>query len=76
MAKSPSTSSLKFEQAIEQLEEIIDAIESGETGIEACLQKHEQGTKLIKHCRTILTAAEKKITNLKPDSKGGYQTEA
>jgi exodeoxyribonuclease VII small subunit len=62
---------IKFEQAIEQLEAIIQQIESGEVGLEECLMRYEQGMKLITQCRSILTAAEQKITELSVTAKGG-----
>lgn len=62
---------LSFEKAIEQLEAITDQIESGQIGLEESLKQYEQGMKLIKQCRTILDAAEKRITHLGTDASGG-----
>lgn len=53
-----------FEEALEQLEAIIERIESGEVGIEESIGQYEQGAKLIQHCRSILDRAEKKISEL------------
>ena len=77
MSKSKSTADkpLKFEDAIESLEEIIEKIESGEVGLEDCLSQYEQGMKLIQQCRAILTAAEKKIAELAPDERGKLRME-
>lgn len=61
---------LSFEQAVERLEEIIDHIESGETGLERSLVEFEEGTKLLRHCREILSRAEQKVVELTPDSAG------
>jgi len=52
---------LTFEQALENLEQIVAAIESGEIGLEESIAKYAEGIKLIKHCRGVLDAAEKKI---------------
>ncbi len=57
--KAPS-----FEQAIDQLESLIEQIESGEIGLEDALKRYEDGTKLIQRCRSILDSAEKKIAEL------------
>lgn len=57
MAKQKMT----FEEALEQLEQIVAAIESGEIGLEESIAKYAEGIKLIKHCRGVLDAAEKKI---------------
>lgn len=63
--KSPS-----FEQAIEELESIIDRIESGEVGLEQALTSYERGMKLVGRCRTILDTAEKRIAKLTADATG------
>ena len=57
MAKEKQT----FEQAMEKLEGIVERIESGRTGLAESIAEYEQGVKLIRQCRTILDAAEKKI---------------
>ena len=66
---------MKFEQAIEKLEDMIEQIESGEAGLEGSLKCYEQGTVLIKHCSGILDAAEKKISELTVDSTGGLHSD-
>lgn len=59
-----------FEQAIEQLEEITDHIESGDIGLADSLKQYEQGMKLIKRCRSMLDVAEKRIAVLSVDKDG------
>lgn len=72
MAKSKSEDKpVKFEEAVEQLESIIDRIESGEVGLEDCLAQYERGMALIKQCRAILTKAEQKIAELSVTPEGG-----
>ncbi len=56
----------KFEEAVAQLEEIIDQIESGDIGLEESIGQYEKGTKLIEHCQTILNRAQKRISQLSP----------
>ena len=69
MAKNKSNiSKLKFEDAIEQLEELIELIESGEVGLEQSLEQYEHGMSLLKHCRGVLGAAEKKIATLSTEA--------
>ena len=57
MAKEKMT----FEQALGELEKLVEQIESGQIGLEESIAKYEQGIQLIKQCRVILDAAEKKI---------------
>lgn len=64
MTAKQNTKSLSFEQAIENLEQIIEQIESGEIGLEDSLSAYEQGMKMITHCRSILSKAETKIEEL------------
>ncbi len=53
-----------FEEALENLEEIVSAIESGEIGLAESIDKYAAGAKLIKYCRGVLDTAEKKIQML------------
>ena len=76
MSKSKSSDKpVKFEEAVEQLEAIIDRIESGEIGLEDCLTQYERGMQLINQCRGILTKAEQKIAELSPAADGGLAVE-
>jgi len=52
---------LTFEQALEKLEQLVVQIEEGKVSLEASIEKYAEGIALIKHCRSILEAAEKKI---------------
>ena len=60
-----------FEEAIDRLEAIVDQIEAGEVGLEEALKRYDEGMKLVSRCRSILDAAEKKITELTADEEGG-----
>lgn len=53
-----------FEQALEQLEAIIERIERGEVGLERSLAEYERGVELIKRCRGILKHAEQRVEDL------------
>lgn len=52
---------LGYEAAVERLESIIEAIESGEVGLEESIAKYEEGAALLKRCRGILGQSEQKI---------------
>ena len=62
-----------FEQAIEQLEDIVEQIESGEVGLEQAIERYEAGQKLIQRCRGILDKAERRIAELTEDAEGNLQ---
>ncbi|MBI1335583.1 MAG: exodeoxyribonuclease VII small subunit [Phycisphaera sp.] len=59
-----------FEQSLEELETIIDKVESGEIELEEALGFYEKGMKLVAHCRGVLDRAEKKIKELAAGSSG------
>lgn len=59
-----------FEQALEQLEKIVEQIESGEVSLEESIDKYARGIKLIKQCRSILDQAERKIQVLAETEEG------
>lgn len=58
---------LSFEQAVEELEQIVDRIESGQIGLEESLIAAERGALLRDHLRAILARAEQRIVELSPD---------
>jgi exodeoxyribonuclease VII small subunit len=66
MTKKDKTPS--FEENIEQLEKIVESIESGGIGLEETIAKYEEGGKIIKTCRDILDKAELKISKLVENS--------
>ena len=64
-----------FEQAIARLEEIVRALEVGQTPLDASLALFEEGISLVKLCNCQLDAAEQKIKILQ-SSPDGSMTEA
>ncbi|MDP6637438.1 MAG: exodeoxyribonuclease VII small subunit [Phycisphaerae bacterium] len=62
---------LSFEQALERIEEIVSEIEDGSAPLEESIERYAEGSKLIDHCRAVLSSAEKKIQLL---IKGQDQT--
>ena len=53
-----------FELAIGELSDIVAKIEQGQIPLQDSLQQYERGMTLIKHCREILSKAEKKIEKI------------
>ena len=79
MAKKTQAPPKNFEEALGELEEILNEIESGEVGLEESLAKYERGQFLIQHCRATLSKAEKQIESLnqqQPAAGGGPSVEA
>jgi exodeoxyribonuclease VII small subunit len=61
---------LTFEQAMERLEQIVSALESGKCTLDDSLKLFEEGTKLTAFCSEQLKNAEQKILKL-TDIAGG-----
>jgi len=61
---------LSFEEAIVGLTDIVDKIEQGRTPLQESLDQYEKGMALIKHCRTILQAAEQRIEKITQEGAG------
>ncbi len=62
--KKDDLSTLRFEEAIDQLESIIGHIEEGEVGLEESIESYQRGMALLKHCRAVLDRAEQQIEQL------------
>ena len=60
-------SELSFEDAIKDLTQIVAKIEGGQTALDESIDQYAHGMALIKHCRSILQAAEKKIEKISAD---------
>ena len=57
-----------FEQAMKQLEQIVQDLESGDLPLEKAIKKFEEGIQLSKFCTGKLDETEKRITILIQDS--------
>ncbi len=52
---------IKFEKALERLNEIVEDLERGNLNLDESLKVYEEGVKLIKLCTKRLNEAQKKI---------------
>jgi len=59
-----------FEQALKQLEQIVQDLESGDMPLEKAIKKFEEGIQLSKYCTDKLDESEKRITILMQDAAG------
>lgn len=65
----------KFEKDLERLEEIVEALESGELALDDALKTFEEGVKLAKRCEKALAQAEKRIEVLTANDEGELEAE-
>lgn len=61
---------LSFEDALEQLEEIVSKLESGEVNLEDSIDIYTKGTQLKQHCQNKLQSAQAKIEKISLSSSG------
>jgi exodeoxyribonuclease VII small subunit len=66
----------KFEDALQQLEEIVARLEKGELALEESLRLYERGVGLARLCHAKLEEAEGKIELLLKDARGDVVTDA
>src|SRR5687767_11102404 len=76
MAKKKDNDAPGFEDALKELDAIAHDLEDGALGLDESLQRFEQGIGLLRHCYSVLDAAERKIALLTGfDSDGNPVTE-
>jgi exodeoxyribonuclease VII small subunit len=63
-----------FEQALAELEALVEKMEQGDLSLEASLQSFERGIQLTRSCQQALQAAEQKVQVLL-EKDGGAQLE-
>jgi len=66
-------SAKKFEVALEDLEQVVEQLESGELSLEDSLAAFEKGVGLVKYCNQKLNEVEKKVELLVKDKEGKLQ---
>jgi exodeoxyribonuclease VII small subunit len=54
----------RYEAIVDQLEELVERIESGEIGLEDSIKAYERGVGLVARARAILARAEQRIEQL------------
>lgn len=56
---------MSFEQALDQLEKIVDNLERGDVALEELIRIYERGEALKAHCDQLLKAAEDKVEKIR-----------
>jgi exodeoxyribonuclease VII small subunit len=67
---------LKFEAAIEDLQEVVEQLESGDLSLEDALAAFERGVGLVRYCNQKLSEVEKKVELLVRDKEGQLRLKA
>jgi len=67
---------LDFESSLEELEGIVENMESGELSLEASLKAFEKGISLTRECQEALNRAEQKVKILVSTNDSGKEIES
>jgi exodeoxyribonuclease VII small subunit len=67
---------LKFEEAIADLEQVVEQLESGDLSLEDSMAAFEKGVGLVRYCNQKLSEVEKKVELLVKDKQGQLQLKA
>lgn len=62
---NPDIEVMSFEDALKQLEKIVDDLERGDVPLEESIRIYERGEALKKHCDTLLKSAEDKVEKIR-----------
>lgn len=58
------TNEITFEQAMEQLEKVVEKLEGGDVPLEKAINYYQEGMKLSKICNDKLTNVQAKMTQI------------
>ncbi len=61
---------ISFEQALAELERIVDDLERGEVPLDRSIAIYERGEALKRHCETLLKQAEDKVEKIRLSREG------
>ncbi|KEG19919.1 exodeoxyribonuclease VII small subunit [Bartonella bacilliformis] len=68
--KKDDISALSFEEALKQLEVIVENLECGDVPLEQSIDIYERGEALKNHCDKLLKVAETKIEKIQLSNNG------
>ncbi|HXL37168.1 MAG TPA: exodeoxyribonuclease VII small subunit [Ktedonobacteraceae bacterium] len=68
--KAKKMDTLSFEQAFDQLEAAVEALQDGQMPLERALSYYEEGMKLAQRCNELLEKAELRVQQLRVTSAG------
>lgn len=75
MTEPTDIASLSFEQALAELEGIVQKLESGQAPLEESIALYERGARLKAHCEDKLRAAQLRVEKIVVGPQGAERTE-
>lgn len=76
MPTTDNNTELRFEDAYQELSQIINQLESGDLPLDESMALFERGRRLIALCEGHLNAAELRVSQLLSDADGNLRTES
>jgi exodeoxyribonuclease VII small subunit len=73
MVEAKQVEDLTFEQALAELQGIVEALEAGGLPLEESLALFERGQAVAAHCNTQLDQAELRIKQLTPEGEAPFE---
>jgi len=73
--ESVENKNMTFEEAMNELEEIVQKLEKGELSLDESIEYFQRGIELSKYCSKKLDEIEKRITVLIEDENGNIKEE-
>ncbi len=67
---------LSFEEALEELEAIVEKLEAGDAPLEQSISIYQRGAELKAHCETKLKNAQLKVEKIVLDGQGNATAES
>ena len=61
---------MSFEEAMQELEQVVGRLETGQVPLEDSIKLYERGNALKAHCEAKLKQAEEKVAQITTDAEG------
>lgn len=71
-----SIEDLSYEEALVELEQIVETLESEQNPLEESMKLFERGQALVRQCGALLESAQLKVQKLAGDSLVGFEEES
>ena len=73
--QEPAIEGMSFEEALNELQGLVKALEKGEAKLEEAIRAYERGAALKQHCERKLREAQAKIEKITLTADGGLSSE-
>jgi exodeoxyribonuclease VII small subunit len=74
--QEPAIDNMSFEEALNELQSLVKALEKGEAKLEEAIRAYERGAALKQHCERKLREAQAKIEKITLTADGGISSES